>query len=98
MDLFDVGIPLGGRGEDANDVQRAELGIGGLFLRLHGLEQAVVLDCVIDGCGCEDGIEAASGGGGVVRGEDGLDDGTLGWERRRPRRRGRRCRRGRRRS
>lgn len=31
----------------------------GLFLRLHGLEQWVVFDGVVDGRGGEDGIEAA---------------------------------------
>jgi hypothetical protein len=44
---------------------------------LHGLEQRVVFDGVIDGRGGEDGIEAASAGGGIVLGEDGLDDGAL---------------------
>ena len=77
MDLFDVGIPLGRWGEDANDIQRVELGIGGLFLRLHRLEQAVVFDGVIDRLGGEDGIEAASGSGGIVFGEDGFDDSLL---------------------
>jgi hypothetical protein len=38
----------------------------------------VVFDGVIDGRGGEDGIEAASARGGIVLGEDGLDDGPLG--------------------
>ena len=47
------------------------------------LNRRVVFDGVIDGRGGEDGIEAASAGGGIVLGEDGLDDGLLGeWPRR----------------
>ena len=38
----------------------------------------MVFDGVIDGRGGEEGIEAAPAGGGVVLGEDGLDDGVLG--------------------
>jgi hypothetical protein len=37
----------------------------------------VVFDGVIDGRGGEDGVEAAAAGGGIVLGEDGLDDGLL---------------------
>jgi hypothetical protein len=38
----------------------------------------VVFDGVVDGRGGEQGVEAAPAGGGVVLGEDGLDDGALG--------------------
>jgi hypothetical protein len=31
LDLLHIGIALGGRGEDAGDVQRLEVGIGGCF-------------------------------------------------------------------
>ena len=54
-----------------------------LLLGLERLEQAVVLDGVVDGGGGEQGVERAAAGGGVVLGEDGLDDGLLG-ERSRP--------------
>lgn len=78
LDLTDIRIPLGGWGEDARDIQRRERGIGGLSLGLHALEQRVVFDGIVDGRGGEDGIEAASAGGGIVLGEDGFDDGFLG--------------------
>jgi len=58
LDLPHIGIALGRREEDAGDVHRHPVGIGGLFLRLHGLEQRVVFDGIIDGRGGEDGIEA----------------------------------------
>ncbi len=38
----------------------------------------MVLNGVVDRRGGEDGIEAAVAGGGIVLGEDGLDDGGLG--------------------
>ena len=76
--MLHIGIALGRRGEDTGDVQRFELGIGGLFLGLHGLEQRVVFDGVIDGrCG-KDGIETAHGRGGIVLGKDGTNNGPLG--------------------
>ena len=78
LDLLHIRIALGGRGEDAGDVQRLEVGVGGLFFRLNAAEQAVVFDGVVDGGGGEQGVEAAPAGGGVVLGEDGLDDG-LSW-------------------
>jgi hypothetical protein len=40
-------------------------------------EQLVVFDGVVDRRGGEDGVEAAAAGGGIVLGEDGLDDGLL---------------------
>ena len=45
---------------------------------LRGLEELVVLDGVVDRRGGEDRVEAAVAGGGVVLGEDGIDDGALG--------------------
>jgi hypothetical protein len=81
LNLLHIRIALGGRGEDAGDVQRLEVGVGGLFLSLHGLEQRVVFDGVVDGRGGEEGIEAASAGGGIVLGQNRLDDGSS-WRRR----------------
>ncbi|SMH65925.1 protein of unknown function [Acidithiobacillus ferrivorans] len=78
--LFAFGIfrELRRRREDAGDVQRLEVGVGGLFLGLHRLEQRVVFDGVVDGRGSEEGVEAASSGGGVVLGEDGFNHCPLG--------------------
>ena len=78
LNLLHVRVAFGGRGEDAGDVQRLEVGIGGLLLGLHRLEQVVVFDGVVDGRGGEKGVEPAAAGGGVVLGEDRLDDGLLG--------------------
>ena len=78
LNLLHIRVAFGGRGEDAGDVQRLEVGVGGLLFRLHGLEQRVVFDGVVDGGGGEQGVEPAPAGGGVVLGEDGLDDGLLG--------------------
>ena len=78
LDLLHVGVAVGGRGEDGGDVERDELGIGGLRLGLERLEELVVLDGVVDRRGGEERVEPAAAGGGVVLGEDGLDDGLLG--------------------
>jgi len=78
LNLLHVFVALGRRGEDAGDIQRLEVGVGGLFLGLEGRKKGVVFDGVIDGGGGEQGIEAASAGGGIVLGEDGLDDGAFG--------------------
>ena len=75
LDLLDVWIALGRRGEDAGDVQRPEVGIGGQLLGLHGLEQVVILDGVIDRGSGEQGVEAALAGGCVMLGKDRLDHG-----------------------
>jgi len=64
INLEQIGIALGGRGEDASDIQWLEVGIGRLLFRLNGGKQAVVFDGVIDGGGGEKGIEAALAGGG----------------------------------
>ena len=77
LNLLHVGIALGGRREDASDIQRLEVGVGLLFFCLQLCEQAVVFDSVIDGRSGEQGIEPAPAGGGVVLGEDGLDNGLL---------------------
>ena len=42
------------------------------------VEELVVLDGVVDRCGGEDRVEAAVAGGGVVLGENRVDDGALG--------------------
>jgi len=52
--------------------------VGLLLLGLRGLEQPEVLDGVVDRRGGEQGVEAAPAGGGVVLGQDGVDDGALG--------------------
>ena len=38
----------------------------------------MVFDGVVDGGGGEDGVELAPARGGIVLGEDGVDDGLLG--------------------
>jgi hypothetical protein len=68
LNLLHIGIALGGRGEDAGDIQRLEFGVGGLLLRLHGRRTDVVFDGVVDGGSGEQGIEPALAGGGVVLG------------------------------
>ena len=77
LNLLHIGIALGGRREDASDVQWLEVGIGLLLFRLKLGEQAMVFDGVIDGGGGEQGVEPAPAGGGVVLGEDGLDNRLL---------------------
>jgi hypothetical protein len=74
LDLLHVGLRPGG--EKTQAMFSGTNGIGGLPLGL-GLEQVVVLDGVVDGGGGEDGVERRAGGG-VVLGQDGLDDGPLG--------------------
>lgn len=77
LELLDVGIALGGRGEDGCDLQRHEVGILGLALCLNLLEKLVVLDGVVDRGGGEERIETAFAGGGIVRVEGPFDDGKL---------------------
>jgi hypothetical protein len=48
LNLLHVLVAFGGRGEDAGDVERLEVGVGGLLFGLHGLEQGVVFDGVVD--------------------------------------------------
>ena len=83
LNLLHVGVALGRRREDGGDIQRDESRGRRLASRPASLEQRVVLDGVVDGGGGEQGVERASAGGGVVLGEDGVDDGALG-ERSRP--------------
>ena len=45
--------------------------------RLHGFEEGVIFDGVVDGRGGKDGVEAAMRGGGVVSGQYGLDHSAL---------------------
>jgi site-specific DNA recombinase len=49
LNLLHIGIALGGRREDASDIQRLEIGVGLLFFCLQLGEQAVVFDGIIDG-------------------------------------------------
>ncbi len=74
---FRVLCELGRRGEDAGDVQGLEVRIRLRLLFLHLVEYAEVFDGVIDGRCCEDRIETASARGGIVLGQNGLDDGLL---------------------
>ena len=59
LDLPHIGIALGGRGEDASDVQRLEVGIGLCLPIFNRGEKLEVFDSVIDGSGGEQGIEPA---------------------------------------
>src|SRR5690606_4768172 len=79
LNLLHVLVAFGGRGEDAGDVERLEVGVGGLLFRLHYFEQSVIFDGVVDAGHGQHGIELAPGGGGIVFGENGFDDGALGW-------------------
>ena len=78
LNLLHVLVALGGWGKDAGDVERLEVGGGGLPFGLYGLEQGVVFDGVVDAGGGQYGVELAPGCGGVVLGENGPDDGALG--------------------
>jgi hypothetical protein len=78
LDLADVGANVSRRGEDGGDVERDELRIGLLFLALRGVEEIVILDGVVDRRGGENRVETAVARGGVVLGENGVDDGALG--------------------
>src|SRR5690606_23741445 len=64
--------------KDAGDLERDEIGIGGLALGLDGLEERVVFDRVVYRGGGEEGVEPALVRRGVVLIEDGVDDGALG--------------------
>jgi len=68
LKLPHVGVTVGGRGEDAGDLERNEHWVGGLPLGLDGLEEAVILDGVVNRGGGEESVEAAGVGGGVVLG------------------------------
>lgn len=73
LNLLHVLVSLGGRGEDAGDVERCKVRVQLPHFVLHGLEQGVVFDGVVDAGGGQHGVELAVGGGGVVLGQDGLD-------------------------
>ena len=77
LELLDIGVALGGRGEDAGNVERAEVGVDLLIPALHGGEEFVVGDGVVDRGGGEKGVELAPGSDLVVPCEDGIDDGVL---------------------
>ena len=78
LNLLYVLVAFGGRGKDAGDVERLEIGVGGLLFRLHDFEQCVVFDGVVDAGRGQHGVELAPGSGGIVFGENGFDDGALG--------------------
>jgi hypothetical protein len=77
LDLLHIGIALGRGREHAGDVERHKGGVGRLPGLLQLGKQAVVFDGVVDAGGGQHGVEAAVGGGGVVLGQDGFDDGFL---------------------
>jgi len=79
LNLLHVLIAFGGRGEDAGDVERCKIGVLRPDFALHGLEQVVVFDGVVNAGGGQDGVEFAVGGGGVVLGQNGPDHLALGW-------------------
>ncbi len=70
-------VALDGRGEDAGDIQRLEVGVGGLLFRLYGGEEGVVFDGGVDRGSGEQGIEAAATLGFVVFLQEGLADGAF---------------------
>jgi WD40 repeat protein len=72
------GLTSAGGEKTAVMLSGTKVGIGELAAVLYGIEQRVVLDGVVDGGGGEEGVEPAPAGGGVVLGEDGIDDGALG--------------------
>ena len=76
--LLHVLVAFGGRRENAGDVQRLEAGFLDLLFGLHGLEQGVIFDGVVDRGRGQNGIEFAPIGGGIVLGQNGFDDGFLG--------------------
>ncbi|SFE02430.1 hypothetical protein SAMN05428977_100512 [Nitrosomonas sp. Nm166] len=78
LNLLHVLVALGRRREHAGDVERLEVRIGGQFFRLHGFEQGVVFDRVVDRGRGQNRIELASGGGGVVLGQDCFNNRFLG--------------------
>ena len=78
LDLLDVLVALRWRREDGGDLERDELGVGGLALGLELLEDLVVLDGVVDRGGGQQRVEASASGRGIVLVEDGLGDRLLG--------------------
>ena len=78
LQLRDIGQAVGGRREDAGDVQRDEVFVFGGFLGLNLLEQVVVFDGVVDGCRGHEGVELPQVGGSIVFFEDCLDHRPLG--------------------
>ena len=66
LDLLDVLVTLRRRREDGGDLERDELGVGGLPFGLELLEDFVVLDGVVDrGCS-EQRVETSAAGRGIV--------------------------------
>ena len=78
LDLLDVPVALRRRGEDGSDLERDELGVGGLAPGLELLEDLVVLDGLVDRGGGQQRVEASASGGGIVLGDDGLGDRLFG--------------------
>ena len=77
LDLPNVRVALRGRREHGGDLERHELGVGGLALGLELLEDLVVLDGVVDRGGGQQRVEASASGRGIVLVEDGLGDRLL---------------------
>ena len=76
--LLYVLVALRGRREDGGDLERDELGVGGLPFGLEQLEHLVVLDSVIDRCGGQQRVETPAAGRGIVLVQNGLHDCPLG--------------------
>ncbi len=69
------------RREHGGDLERNEIGVGGLALGLERLENLVVFDRVVDRGGGKQGVEFTPGGGGGVFFEDRFDNRSLGGRR-----------------
>lgn len=78
LDLLDVRADIGRRREHGSDAERNKIGVDELPAVLYCVEKRIVLDGVVDAGSGEQRVEPASASGGVVLGEDGIDDGTFG--------------------
>jgi len=76
--LLHILVVFGGRRENAGDVQRLDVAVFSLFFWLRGLEQCVIFNRVIDRGRGQQGIELAPVGGGIVLGQNRLNNGFLG--------------------
>ena len=77
LDLLDVLVTLRRRREDGGDLERHELGVGGLALGLELLEDLVVLDGVVSEAVASSALKRRPSGRGIVLVEDGLGDRLL---------------------
>ena len=77
LNLPDVGAYIG-RGREDGGYGEGTKGSACCRPLGFGLEYVVVLDGVVDGAGGEEGVGLVPARGGLVLGEDGIDDGLLG--------------------